>query len=89
MIKLHVNTHIIKRNLKHGENEPPVAARVYPRQRKTAARVEYGYEVRWTGESRMIYDPEYPLECGARLWVETEAPIEMRGDNGWRTVSVE
>jgi hypothetical protein len=28
------------------------------------------------GPSRVVYRPDTPLSCGARLWVETEADVE-------------
>ena len=29
------------------------------------------------GASKMVYRPEKPLSCGARLWVETHAFVEV------------
>ena len=35
------------------------------------------YQVFIDGESRLVESIEKPLSCGARLWLETTAPIRM------------
>ena len=32
------------------------------------------------GPSELIYSPDRPLSCGARLWIETEARVVIRDD---------
>jgi hypothetical protein len=29
------------------------------------------------GPSKLVYSPDKPLSCGARVWVETEAEVEV------------
>lgn len=29
------------------------------------------------GASRFVYQPDDPLSCGARLWIETTAPLKV------------
>jgi|TARA_B110000908_G_C10078973_1_gene368671 hypothetical protein len=35
----------------------------------------YGSEVDILGPSKMIYSPDKPRPCGAKLWIETEAEV--------------
>jgi len=41
--------------------------------------VQYCMEVDIKGPSRMIYRPDKPRPCGAKLWIETDADIELIG----------
>ncbi len=71
MIKrIHVNQHIIKRNAKTGEREPVLTC-------KTSKSNIYGSEVEILGPCRVIYSPDKPLSCGAKVWIETESEIEI------------
>jgi hypothetical protein len=36
-------------------------------------------EVDIKGTSKMVYRPDAPRPCGAKLWIETEAEVEMIG----------
>lgn len=67
--KIHVNQHNIKQNIK-GKNLPVITV-------KSKFGNEYGHEVEILGPSKVIY-PEKGLECGARVWVETEADVIIR-----------
>jgi hypothetical protein len=67
---IHVNQHVIKSNLKNGEQHPVLTVKTY----KTNT---YAHEVAVKGESRIVYSPEKPLSCGARVWIETEAEVEI------------
>jgi hypothetical protein len=29
--------------------------------------------------ARVVYSPDKPLSCGARVWIETEADVEIIG----------
>ena len=72
MIKrIHVDQHAIRRNTK-GANDPPISVKTYKANHK-------GFDVRIDGPSRLVYSPDKPLSCGARLWIETEADVVMDG----------
>lgn len=43
-------------------------------------------EVRILGESQMVYRPEDPLKCGAKLWIETQAEVELLGEIPWSEI---
>ena len=66
--RIHVNQHVIKRNAKAGESEPVLTV-------KQGRKNTYAHEVEILGPSRVVYSPEKPLNCGARVWVETESEV--------------
>lgn len=66
--KIHVNQHIIKRNAKTGEREPVLTCKTYKEN-------IYGHEVIIKGPSKVIYRPDKPLSCGAKVWIETEGEV--------------
>ena len=68
--KIHVNQHIIKENAKTGGNDPVLTVKTYKSN-------TYAHEVRILGESRVVYSPDKPLSCGAKVWIETEAEVEV------------
>ena len=72
MIKrIHVNQHRIKSNKKYNKNDPVITV-------KTSRSNTYGHEVIIHGSSKVIYSPNKPLSCGARVWIETEADVEVK-----------
>ena len=72
---IHVNQHVIKRNSKLGENNPVLTVKTYNSN-------TYAHEVEIQGPSRIIYSPDKPLSCGARVWIETTAPVVLKGTHG-------
>ena len=77
---IHVNQHNIKANAK-GENKPVITVKTYKSN-------TYGHEVEILGRSKVIYRPDKPLSCGAKVWIETEADVIVREkiwseDDGW------
>lgn len=61
--RVHVNQFVIRRNKTHGESEPPL--RIIKKGRSTPA-----YEVELIGPAKVVYSPDKPLKCGARVWIE-------------------
>ena len=69
MIKrIHVNQHKIRSNAKTDSREPVITVKTY----KSNA---YCKEVIINGPSKVIYSPDKPLPCGAKVWVETESEV--------------
>ncbi len=68
--RIHVNQHNIRYNKKHGTNKPVITV-------KTSKSNDYGHEVNIKGESRVIYSPDKPLSCGAKVWIETKAEVKV------------
>jgi hypothetical protein len=66
---IHVNQHKIKRNAKTGEREPVLTCKTYKSN-------DYAHEVMVDGPCRIIYRPDKPLSCGARVWIETESEVK-------------
>jgi len=72
--RIHVNQHVIRRNSKTGEREPVITAKTYKEN-------NYGHEVIINGPCKVIYSPDKPLSCGAKVWIETEGEvIVVNGD---------
>ena len=71
MKRIHVNMHKVRANKKHGTNEPVLTIK----EGKTNT---YCHEVDILGPSKVVYRPEKPLSCGARVWIETDAEIETK-----------
>ncbi len=69
MIKrIHVNQHVIRANQRKGTREAPIRI-------KTSRENIACHSVQIYGASAVVYSPERPLPCGARLWIETTAPV--------------
>lgn len=67
---VHVNQHAIRRNIRAGTKEPVLTVKTYKSN-------TYAHEVRIDGPSMVVYSPDKPLSCGARVWIETEAEVEI------------
>ena len=67
---IHVNQHIIKSNKKNKETKPVLTVKTYKSN-------DYAHEVEITGPSKIIYSPDKPLSCGARVWVETYSEVKV------------
>jgi len=67
---IHVNQHHIRSNKKNGTNLPVLTVKTY----KTN---EYGYGVDIQGPAKIIYSPDKPLQCGARVWIETTSRVKI------------
>ena len=66
---IHVNRQHIAKNVKDGGDRP-----VYTIKRN--GKTMYAREVQIDGPSRLIYNGKQ-LSCGARAWVETDAPLTL------------
>lgn len=69
---IHINRNIIQANAKNNTTNP--VCRV-----EEDGVVVYCMEVHIKGPSKMIYNPDNPRKCGAKLWIETEAEVDMIG----------
>lgn len=67
---LHVNQHHIKCNTKNSKKKPVFTI-------KQAGKTYYAREVEINGPCKLVYRPENPLSCGARVWLETNSEIIM------------
>ena len=71
MKRIHVNMHKVRANKKHGTNEPVLTI-------KEGKSNTYCHEVDILGPSKLVYRPDKPLSCGARVWIETDAVIKIK-----------
>ncbi len=67
---IHVNQHAVRRNIKAEVKEPVLTVKTYKSN-------NYAHEVKIKGSSKVVYSPDKPLSCGARVWIETESEVEI------------
>ena len=77
--RVHVNQHVIKKNAKEGTRNPVLTVKTYKEN-------HYGDEVEIDGPSTVVYSPDKPLSCGAKVWIETDADVKVK--NGALTILV-
>ena len=68
--RIHINQHVIRANKKNGTHNPVITV-------KTSKRNHYTYAAEIDGLSRVVYSPNKPLSCGARVWIETKNEVEV------------
>lgn len=67
--RIHINQHNIRHNNKNpGDLKPVVTVKTYKENIKCN-------EVHIAGPSTVVYSPNKPLPCGAKVWIETEAEV--------------
>jgi len=70
---IHVNQHNIKKNRKDNLNLPVLTVKTYKSN-------IYTNRVKIHGDSEIVYSPDKPLSCGAHVWIETQAEVEVIGE---------
>jgi len=66
--RIHINQNIIRRNQKTGERKPVISCKTYKEN-------IYSNSVEILGPSKVVYSPDKPLSCGARVWIETTSEV--------------
>jgi hypothetical protein len=66
--RIHINQHTIRRNQKTGERKPVISCKTYKEN-------IYSNSVEILGPSKVVYSPDKPLSCGARVWIETTSEV--------------
>jgi len=72
--RIHINQHNIKYNAKNDDKKPVITI-------KSGKHNTYAYKITIKGDSDVIYSPNKPLSCGAKVWIETKAKVELDGQN--------
>lgn len=72
---IHINQHKIRSNHTNGEREPVITCKTYKEN-------VYGYEAEFIN-GKVVYSPDKPLSCGARVWIETEEPVRINTGETW------
>jgi hypothetical protein len=70
---IHVNQHIIKANAKTGARDPVLTCKTY--KNNTKAHTVEILDTAGNVVARVVYSPDKPLACGARVWIETESTV--------------
>jgi len=65
---IHVNQHVVKANAKTGETNPVITVKTYKSN-------TYANKVEIKGDSIVVYRPDKPLSCGAKVWIETNGEV--------------
>lgn len=78
--RIHINQHVIRANSKRGDREnqdgktwerkPPITI-------KTSDANHKGWSVDIHGVSSVRYRPDKPLNCGAKVWLETTSAVTL------------
>lgn len=68
---IHVNQHVIRKNHKEGLRDPVLTV-------KQGRTNQYAHEATIHGPSQVLYRPDKPLSCGARVWITTEAEVTLQ-----------
>jgi hypothetical protein len=71
--RIHVNQHVIRANCKNGETNPVFTV-------KCGGKTYKAKDVEWEGHSELVYQPDNPLSCGAKVWIETRDTILLDGE---------
>lgn len=74
--KIHINQHVIRSNHKTGSRDPVITV-------KDGRENDYYHEVDILDAvgnvaATIVYSPDKPLSCGARVWIETENQVRGR-----------
>jgi len=73
--RIHINQHVVLSNAKNDETKPVITV-------KTSKRNVYAHKVDIGGASTVVYSPDKPLSCGAKVWIETNAPVSCQCGDG-------
>jgi hypothetical protein len=65
---VHVNLNVIRSNLRHGKRDAPISVRRGREVVRTMGATIYGQDGKVAAE--VVYSPDAPLSCGARVWIE-------------------
>ena len=79
---IHINKNIIQQNIKRGTKLP--VCRV-----ELKGKTWYGSKVDILGPSEMIYSPDKPRKCGARLWIETDSEVFIHNKTTYKEMQNE
>ena len=69
--KIHINQHRIRSNAKTGDRKSVITVKTYKSN-------TYCMSADIEGPCTVIYSPDNPLPCGAKVWIETEADVLCR-----------
>ena len=71
--RIHINQHVIRANARNNENKPVITI-------KTSKHNKYAHRVHIADACEVIYSPDKPLSCGAKVWIETDGAVYCWND---------
>lgn len=71
---IHVNQHNIKANLR-SRNLPVITCKTYKSNTYANEVIIYGQDGKEA--AKVVYSPDKPLSCGAKVWIETLNTIKI------------
>lgn len=80
---IHVNQHVIRHNKKYENTLPPC------RVETNGNPPRYAMEVHINGPSSLLYMPDNPMPCGAKLWIETYSDVMLIGEKEYKDIKNE
>ena len=78
---IHVNQAVIRTNNRKEMTEPVLTV-------KQGKKNTYAMEAEVLGPSKVVYSPDKPLSCGAKVWIETTSEVILHGEIEWILVKV-
>lgn len=72
--RIYVSQHVIRANGQSGARDAPLTVNMSDGNHRA-------HEVSIEGPSRLVYSPDAPLGRGAKVWIETTAPVGI-----WRRI---
>ena len=75
---IHVNQYKIRSNGSSGKREPVLTCKTYRSNHYAHQAVIYDQDGREA--ARVVYSPDKPLSCGAKVWIETQNRVELIED---------
>ena len=73
--KIHINQHNIRHNAKHADKKPVITCKTY--KSNTYANELEILDREGNVACRVVYSPDKPLSCGAKVWIETDNDIRI------------
>ena len=68
--RIHVNQHNIKTNARLGVHLPVITCKTSKKNHKAVS-----LTIQTDPPVKVIYSPDKPLSCGAKVWIETTAEV--------------
>lgn len=71
---IHVNQHKIRSNSKSTTKEPVLTCKTY--KSNTYANTAHIIDDNGVIVAKVVYSPDKPLSCGAKVWIETSLKVK-------------
>ena len=72
---IHVNQHVIRSNNRLEKKDPVITCKSNGSNEYAHEAIIYDKDGREA--ARIVYRPDRPLNCGAKVWIETQNKVEL------------